>query len=253
MRQSIVVTVAIIVVVSVAAVPISGLAAVGDGRQVGSHDGAGTGTNATDDNASVAPGERLSGVVGVQGAELEGEVDRRAFGISVARAATNNSKANVIAAQFGSVEQRIERLKQRQQNLNQSRENGSVSEGKYRAQVAELGARMRNAERMATETGNASQGLPTGLLESKGINATALRTLKQRASELGGTQVAAIARGIAGPGVAPSGDSEVMPDGGMTDGNATGSNATDGDTADNETTDGDAGTERGGRNLRNHE
>jgi hypothetical protein len=249
---------AVLVVVSMAAVPIGGLAAVGDGPQTDSHDGTETGTDA-DDNASVAPGERLSGVVGVQGAELEGEIGKRSFGISVARAATNDSKADVVAAQFSSVGQRIAELRSRQQNLNESRENGSVSEGKYRAQVAELSARMQNARQMATETGNASQGLPADLLESKGINATAIQTLKERAGELGGPQVAAIARGIAGPGAAPG---DRVPEnanrGQAPDRNATAEDNTtatttpsgqtaDSDTPDNRTADGDAESTRGGR------
>jgi hypothetical protein len=118
---------------------------------------------------------------------------------------------------------------------------------------------MQNARQMATETDNASRGLPADLLESKGINATAIQTLKERAGELGGPQVAAIARGIAGPGAAPG---DRVPEnanrGQAPDRNATAEDNTtatttpsgqtaDSDTPDNRTADGDAESTRGGR------
>lgn len=245
MRRTTALTMAVLIVVSVAAVPISGLAATGDGVLADSHDSNATATNSTDGNASVAPGERLSGVVGVQQAELEGEVDRRAFGLQVARAASNESKAGVVATQVEDVQQRIADLRGRQQELNESVRNGSISEGKYRAQVAQLGAQMKTAKQLANQTANESGGLPVDLLESKGINATAIQQLRERASELGGKQVAEIARSIAGPSAAPrgppadAGPAQGMP-GNVTDGdmpdmpgsNVSDDNVTDGNQSD---------------------
>ncbi len=246
---------AVLVVVSVAAVPISGLAATGDGVLADSHDSNATATNGTDGNASVAPGERLSGVVGVQQAELEGEVDRRAFGLQVAKAASNESKAGVVAAQVGDVQQRIADLRERQQALNESVQNGSISEGKYRAQVAELGAKMQTAKDLANQTASESEGLPVDLLKSKDINATAIQQLRERASELGGKQVADIARSIAGPSAAPrgppadAGPGQGMPDdvadGDMPD--MPGDNAAGDDTVSDNVTDGNqSGGQMGG-------
>jgi len=193
-----------LVVASMAAVPATGLAASGDQATDAYQTDDGTTTNETEDgNASVAPGERLSGVVGVQEAELEGEVYGRAFGLRVARAATNDSKAGVVGEQVQDLKQRLDGLRERKQELNESRANGSVSEGRYRAEVAELAARTKTVKELANRSENASQGLPAELLESKGINATAIQTLKDRASELSGPQVAKIARSIGGPGAAP--------------------------------------------------
>jgi len=179
---------------AVAAIPVAGMAAT-DGPVADQHE---NGTENADENASVAPGERLSGVVGVQEAELEGEVDERTFGIKVAQAASNESRADVVAEQLGDVEQRLTDLEERKQELDEAHENGSMSEGKYRAEVAELAAQTQTAKGLANSSENASQGLPAELLESKGINVEAIQTLKNRAGQLTGPEVAEIARSIAG-------------------------------------------------------
>ena len=186
--------VALALVVGMAAVPIAGLAATGD-VLADQHENS---TENADGNANVAPGERLSGVVGVQEAELEGEVDELTFGIRVAQAATNESRADVVADQLADIEQRLNETEQRKQALEQARANGSISEGKYRAEVAELAARTQTAKELTSESANASQGLPADLLESKGINVTAIQTLQERAEQLTGPEVAEIARSIAG-------------------------------------------------------
>jgi len=179
-------------VLALAAIPAAGMAAT-DGPLADHNE-----NSTEDENASVAPGERLSGVVGVQEAELEGEVDKRTFGIEVAQAASNESRADVVAKQLEGVAGRLDETEQRKQELDEARANGSMSEGKYRAEVAELATRTETAKELANESENASQGLPAGLLEEKGINATAIQTLKDRANELTGPEVAEIARGIAG-------------------------------------------------------
>ena len=195
-------TVAVALLVAVAAVPVVGMAAtdgtvLADQHENSTEDGAETDA-AGDANASVAPGERLSGVVGVQEAELDGEVEGRAFGIKVAQAATNESRADVVADQLRDVEQRLNETEQRRQELEEARENGSISEGKYRAEMAKLAAQTQTAKELTNRSENASEGMPAELLESKGINASAIQTLKDRAEQLTGPEVAEIARSIAG-------------------------------------------------------
>lgn len=163
-----------------------------------------TNTPTVDDNASVEPGEKLSGVVSVQRTELEGEVDERTFGVKVARANSDSAKADVVAEQLDDVEQRIEELEQRKQTLEEARANGSMSEGEYQAKMATVAARTANAERMANASGETAQGLPADVLSEKGVNVTAIQTLKDRANELSGPEVAAIAQSIAGSDVGTS-------------------------------------------------
>jgi len=155
------------------------------------------GTNATDGTA--APGAQFAGVVAVQGAEVAGEVEGRAFGISVARARSNGSKAGVVAAQFESLANRTEALADRKRELAEARENGSITEARYRAEVAALAARNAAVERQLNQTEAATNGLPPELLESRGVNATAIDRLRNDSRSLKGPEVAAIARSIAGP------------------------------------------------------
>lgn len=155
-------------------------------------------------NETVAPGERLAGVVGVGDAELDGEVQERAYGIQIAQANTDEAKADVVSDRLGDVEQRLQNLEERKQDLDEARENGSMSEGEYRAKMAKVHAETRTAERMANTSNDTANGLPADLLSEKGIDADAIKTLQSRADELSGPETAEIARSIAGNGVGES-------------------------------------------------
>lgn len=165
------------------------------------------------ENASVAPGERLSAVIGVEEEELEGELGSRTFGLKVAQAASNNSRlAEVVAEEYEETSERVAEIEQRKEALNESRENGSISEGEYKARMTVLAAQAQNAERQANMTANASEKVPAELLEEKGINASAIQRLQANASNLTGPEVAAIAQSIAGKGVGAGMADEKRPD-----------------------------------------
>jgi hypothetical protein len=187
---------AVAVVAVLVAVPAVGAATAG-GAPVAQTDNA---TNGTDENAT-SPGERLSGVVGVQGAELEGEVEKRSFGLQVARAASDDARAAVVREQVGTVQQQVENVQRRTAALDEARANGSMSEGEYRARVSELVVRGGTAAELANRTSETARGLPTAVLEANGVNVTAVQRLQQVAGNLTGPQVTAIAQSIAGPGV----------------------------------------------------
>jgi len=193
-----------------------------------------TDDNGTDANASVSPGERLSAVVGVEEEELEGELGSRAFGLAVARAASNDSQlGDVVAEEYNETNETIREIEQRREALNESRANGSISEGQYQARMTVLTAQARTAQQQANATANASEGLPTELLEEKGINASNVQRLKQDAANLTGPEVAEIARNIAGEGVGANmaedrGQAEDRGD--REDMNRSDGNETDGDT-----------------------
>jgi hypothetical protein len=166
-----------------------------------------------------------------------------------------------VKAQLDDIEQRLTELDERKATLTEARENGTISEGRYRAEMSRVAAETETAKRLANQSENVSQGLPADLLESKGINATAIQTLQERANNLTGPEVAEIARSIAGPKVGgppadrgpaelpeqprqggpderPGPGGEQMPNGNMTDGNMPDSNVTDGDMPDSNMTDG---------------
>jgi len=212
MREHTAVVMAVLLAVSMVAVPVAGLAATGEvgpaqtddstsDGQTGDQSNTNETTDGSSENDSVAPGERFAGVVGVQESEIEGEVEERTFGIRVANSATDESRADVVRMQLDDVEERLEELEDRREELEDMREDGEISEGRYRAEMSDVAAQIETTKRLANRSENVSQGLPADLLESKGINASATRTLQQRANDLSGPEVSEIARDIAGDDV----------------------------------------------------
>lgn len=147
---------------------------------------------------AAAPGAQLSGAVGVQGAELDGEVETRSYGIRIAQADSDAERAAIVAEQYDRTNERVGELRERRAALDAARDNGSMSDGEYRARIATLHAESQSAARLANRTSETASGLPAALLESKGVNATAVRTLANDAADLTGPETAEIARGIAG-------------------------------------------------------
>ncbi len=147
----------------------------------------------------VAAGAALSGVVGVQEAEIAGEMESRTFGIQVAKANTADAKAAVVAEQHDASEERLTTLRNRQESLEDARENGSITEDQYVARAATLRTEANNLRRMSNETATVSESLPRETLEANGVNVTAIRTLRRDAANVTGPAVAAAARTIAGP------------------------------------------------------
>ena len=202
-RLSVTLLAVLVLVGTVAAVPAAGLLH-SDAASETSRASATAAQSANQSNASanvsVAPGERLSGVVGVGKAEIDGEVESRAFGLAVARADSDEARAALIAATVNETRERVANLSERREALREARANGSMSQGEYAARVAELAARNENVERTANETAEAAEGLPADLLESKGVNASAIEDLRENARDLSGEEVAELAREIAGDG-----------------------------------------------------
>ncbi len=155
--------------------------------------------NETDNETEMPPGARLAGVVGVQAAEVEGEVERRAFGLQVAAAKSNASKASVVASQAQNLDQRLAELRERKQELEAARDNRTISPSRYRAEMAGLAAQISTVKGITNETAETARSLPEEDLDEHGVNVSALARLRTSASNLSGPEVAAIARGIAGP------------------------------------------------------
>lgn len=197
-RSALLVTAALIAAM-VALVPLGGLAAPGD-------------PVATESNESIAPGQQVSAVVEVGQSELQTDVEGRAFGQAVANADSPAEKARVIKQRADELDRRMDSLERGFERLEAARDNGSLSEGAYRARVTGIAAELQGVSRMANATANASAGLPSDVLKNNGVDVGAIEQLSQRASELGGQEVAEIARGIAGPNVGrPAGPPSGVP------------------------------------------
>ncbi|QLH76583.1 hypothetical protein HZS55_04355 [Halosimplex rubrum] len=180
----------LVVLAAVGAVPVAALSGSGlDARQTAANETA---------NESLAPGERFAGVVGVEQAEISGELEARAFGQRIAAARSNASTAGVVADEVSNLNERLAELDGRMAELERAHENGTLSEGQYRARLARVHAEQRALQRQVNQTEYVARELPAAALEAKGVNVSAIETLRTRASEMSGPEVAAIARSIAG-------------------------------------------------------
>lgn len=217
MKRTVSLAVLALVIAVVATLPVMGMSPAAD--------------SATQGDNGTAPGEQLSGVVGVQGAELDGALDQRAFTIQFTQAADNDSKAAVLADRLQAVDERLSELRERKSTIEARHDAGEITDGKFRAEMAKIATQVRLLSRAATQTERAAGGVSNAALEERGVNATAIQTLKNRANELSGPEVAEIARSIAGPDAGNS----AGPGNGMPPGNETGPPGAD-----------DSGTDRGG-------
>ena len=194
------------VVAAVAAVLIVGAAAAAPAGVVTAQTEPGNGSGADSGGAEnattdLAPGERFAGVVGVQGAEIEGEVESRAFEVALRESETNESRAAVVADRVNRTEERLAELERRQEELRERREAGELSQGAYAARMATTTARIETLSRGLNRSANVAAELPTAVRNEAGVDGERLATLRERANELSGPEVAALSRGVAGEGV----------------------------------------------------
>ncbi|WP_254766749.1 hypothetical protein [Salinilacihabitans rarus] len=197
MRRSTSIALALAAAVALAAVPFAAAGGFAAGGVQG--DGTTGDVNASDDG--VRPGERLAGVVGVQGAELHGEVAERSHGVAVANAETDQERADVVAERVAAADARLDELETRLDELEAAREAGEIGEGRYRAEVATIEAETRAVERQVAAAAATADGLPADVLRERGVDAASIREVRERASSLGGPETAEIARSIAGDSV----------------------------------------------------
>lgn len=170
---------------------------------------AGAGQNGT---AASPPGATLSAAIEVQQAEVDGEMDERTFGVAMARAASNSSKAAVVGDRVQSLSDRLATLRERKRAIETAHESGNMSEARYRAEVTGLEARIQVLARQANSTRAAGASLPPAALQERGVDTATIERLRQNASALSGPETAAIARTVAGPGVGgPPGEREPGP------------------------------------------
>jgi hypothetical protein len=153
------------------------------------------------ESVALSPGAQLAGVLAVQRAEIGGEVETRAFGLRVSRAATSESKARIVADQLNETEARLDELRGRLSELRQARESGEISAGRYRAQAARLTAEIRTLQRLLNRSADVAHELPADVKRTHGIAPEEVERLRTEARNLTGEEVSAIARRVAGPNV----------------------------------------------------
>lgn len=181
---------------------------------------------------AIAPGEAFAGAVGVQRQELDGEVEARAYGRTLATARSDNGQARIVADRTRTLDRRLDQLRERQQALQRAHDNGSISDGRFHAEMAQVAARLTTVQRLANQSRVTARSLPEPVRAKHSINVTAVDRLRTDARAMAGPAVARLARRIAGPslnrplgrpgpGMAPSNVTD-GPDGpGLAPGNGT--------------------------------
>lgn len=195
MNRQATIAISLVLIALLAVIPAA--AAVGSGPLAQPDEDTAQLNDSADENET-KPGEQFAGVVGVQKAEIDGEVNARSFGLQVAQAASNESRADLVEERLEKNEARLEALETRQEQLREQREAGDLSEGQYRAQMAQIAVEIQSIERTTNESAAAAEGIPTELLAERGVDTERISTLRTQASELRGPEVREIARGIGG-------------------------------------------------------
>ncbi|WP_435073431.1 DUF7096 domain-containing protein [Halorubrum sp. HHNYT27] len=152
----------------------------------------------TVNEGDISPGERLSGVIGVQRAEISGEVESRAFEVGLNRTATPEERADLVAERVNRTEERLAEIEERQQTLRERRDAGELTPGGFAARMAETSARAEAIKREANRSAEVAQELPEAVRIDRGLTEERLVELRERAGNASGPEVAAIARGVAG-------------------------------------------------------
>ena len=155
-----------------------------------------------DGTTTVRPGERLAGVVGIQGAEVAGDLSDRSYEVRFNNAETDDERAAIVAERREELQDRLTDHQAELADLRAAREAGNISEGTYRARVATVAAEKATTERAAGRAGETARQLPESALEARGLSVESLQDLQRNASELGGPETAEIAREIGGPSAA---------------------------------------------------
>lgn len=190
MKRTTTILVALAVVLAMTAVPLAGAVTYANSNESNTNDQAA--------NESAAPGEKLGGVVGVQAAEIDGEVDERTYGVQIAQAQTEDAQADVVNDTLTDVEDRLEAQEAELEALEEARDDGEISNGTYQAKVAGVAAEKATTERLVGHANATASELPADVLEERGIDHESIAELQERANELGGEEVAEIAQSIAG-------------------------------------------------------
>ncbi|WP_408956813.1 hypothetical protein [Natrinema sp. 74] len=193
MNRTTSITLAVLLVAAAVAVPLAAATVVSSEATQSDADAAG--------NESIKPGAQFVAAVGVQNADISGDLSERTYSVRIANAETNETKAAIVDDRLAATSARLERLETRLEALNESRMAGEIDEGRYRAEVAMTVARIGAVERQAAALERTAAELPDRVLADRGVDLESIRSLRDRAGRLGGPETAAIARSVAGTGV----------------------------------------------------
>lgn len=165
--RGVAVVVAIIVVVGFA-----GLVVVGDTSPDGPEV----------DQEDISPGQSVSTAVAAGDAEVQGDLEVRAFGHKLQAAETPEERAALIAERFDEDEETLEVLEERAEELEAEYEAGNISRGQYISELTRIAAKSNAVGQTMAQSANASVGIEDEL-RGQGVSVDEIQSARERAHE----------------------------------------------------------------------
>ena len=164
---------------------------------------------------NVTPGESVSGAVAAGDAEVQSDIEIRAFGHELQAADSPEERAELIAERLASDEATLDELNETAEELEAELEAGNITHGQYLAELTRIAVQGDSIERAMNMSANAAEGLDDEL-HDRGVSRADIDDLRDRAS----AEVPGLSDGIPGldedrPGGPPvniTDDDGVIPD-----------------------------------------
>lgn len=132
------------------------------------------------DEDEISPGAAVSSAVAAGEAEMESEVEVRAFGQRLQAADGPSERAQLIADRMETNEETLDALENRSAELDKQLAAGTISQGQYLAELVKLSAMSTSVERTTTQSATAAAGLEDKLQE-RGITSVDFEEIRDRA------------------------------------------------------------------------
>ena len=149
-------------------------------------------------SSSTTPGEQISGVIAVQDAEHNGELDERRFGHHLDAAANDSERAALVATRTEHLSDRLDGIEAELDTIEGAFADDEIPAGHYQAKVAGIATERAILERSAQRNADVADRLPDVALRQAGIDDDQIAAQRQRAATVGGPHVEETMREIAG-------------------------------------------------------
>lgn len=150
------------------------------------------------------PGTAYAGIVGAQQAEVQSEYRVRDFESRLDRAATDEERAEVIAAERTAIDARVEELETRKTDVQAARGNETA----YRVRVTSHVSHSLTLQQRLERVTDAAETLEPSLREEHGLSSETLEALESQIDALTTPEMVDAARQVAGDDVGTALDND---------------------------------------------
>jgi hypothetical protein len=204
------VVLAAVALVFLASIPVAGLVSTHAGETTepaaaASEPSASAGIDGTDagptPNESTPPGSVLAGAVSAHQSSVGGELADRTLAVRLARAATPDERAQVLATVRDATAARLDAIERRRDALGGTGVNDTLSPGASAHVAAELSVETAVTHRLAARGERAAAALPASVAAARGVTPAAFAALANRSEAAATALDRAFGRLPGGPGI----------------------------------------------------